>query len=102
LSKLANFVQFIERNDFWAAQVVQINVTGGSGNGVSPDKWKEPQVELIPRAGDHVILLGELDGTESERLANLRTFYERAMWQEGWDTYHHINIRYANQIVCTK
>jgi hypothetical protein len=124
LSKLANFVRFIERDHFWGSQIVQINVTNGArgasgargaggandigGTGVAGsaangvENWREPQLELIPRAGDHLILLGELDGTEEARLGNLRTFYERAMWQEGWETYRLINIKYANQIVCTK
>jgi cell division protein FtsQ len=111
LSKLANFVEFIARDRFWSAQTVQINVVGGGGNGGESGngngngggrEWREPQLEIIPRAGDHTILVGELDGTETRRLENLRLFYDRAMWYEGWDEYRYINIKYGNQIVCTK
>jgi cell division protein FtsQ len=117
LPKLANIVRFIERDDFWASQIVQINVVGGSANaehgehgehgdhgsdmGRRPERWREPQLELIPRAGDHIILLGGLDGEEAARLDNLRIFYEKGMWREGWDKYTYINIKYGNQIVCT-
>jgi cell division protein FtsQ len=100
LSKLANFVEFIERDDFWASQIVQIDLVGGSR--ASADDWREPQLELIPRAGDHTILLGELDGGERDRLENLRIFYTKALWYEGWGKYGTINIKYTNQIVCTK
>jgi cell division protein FtsQ len=110
LSKLANFVEFIAHDRFWSAQTVQINVVGsgggngregGNGNGGGRE-WREPQLEIVPRAGDHTILVGELDGTETGRLENLRLFYDRAMWYEGWDEYRYINIKYGNQIVCTK
>jgi cell division protein FtsQ len=106
LSKLANFVKFIGTSDFWSAQIVQINIVGESepvgsrvyGNG----SWHEPNLELIPRAGDHVVLLGELDGTENRRLENLRRFYLDGLWHEGWGGYTGIDIRYRNQIVCTQ
>lgn len=100
LTKLANFVGFIGGDGFWSAQIVQINVTGGGGQ--TSDEWREPQLELIPRAGDHTILLGELDGTERQRLENLRLFYAEGLWHEGWNAYGYINIKYKNQIVCTK
>jgi cell division protein FtsQ len=99
LSKLANFVGFIARDRFWNAQIVQINVVGDNANN---SQWTEPQIELIPRAGDHIVLLGELDGTERRRLENLRLFYDKALRYEGWNEYRYINIKYGNQIVCTK
>ncbi len=100
LSKLANFVGFIRRDDFWASQIVQINIAGDVA--ARADDWREPQIELIPRAGDHIVLLGELDGTERQRLENLRLFYAEGLWHEGWEKYGYINIKYGNQIVCTK
>ena len=95
LSKLANFVESIGRDDFWSAGIVQINAAG-----VNTKSWKEPQLELIPRVGDHVVLLGELDGGEMERLEKLRLFYTRGLRHEGWDKYDYIDIKYKDQIVC--
>ena len=100
LSELANFVEFIGHDRFWAAQIVQIHVVGDDET--RDGEWREPQLELIPRAGDHTILLGEIDGTEQQRLENLRLFYQEGLWREGWERYGHINIKYRNQIVCTK
>ncbi len=120
LSKLANFVEFISASDFWSAQIVQIDIVPGGGAGGGErgngdrgsgdrgsgewggERWTEPQLELIPRAGDHTIVLGELDGTERQRLENLKLFYNRTLWHEGWEAYTTVNIKYRNQIVCTK
>lgn len=100
LTKLVNFVKSIENDDFWGAQIVQINVLGGGENGLG--SWKEPQIELVPRAGDHIVLLGILDGYEREKLDKLKHFYLRGLWHEGWESYRYINIKYKDQIVCTK
>ena len=37
-----------------------------------------------------------------EKLANLRLFYEQAIPKMGWEKYSIINLKYRNQIVCTK
>jgi cell division protein FtsQ len=97
LTKLVTFVKSVEADSFWASQVVQINVLGSSNN-----DWKEPLIELIPRVGDHTVLLGALDGGEVARLEKLRLFYSEVLPREGWDSARYINLRYDGQIVCTK
>ena len=101
LTKLINFVKSIENDGFWSAQIVQINVLGGGTEG-GTGLWKEPQLELVPRAGDHIVLLGRLDGQEGEKLEKLKLFYLNGLWHEGWDEFCYINIKYKGQIVCTK
>ena len=95
LYKLINFVEYIEESEFWSAQVVQINVLPGAG------PRSQPQVEIIPRVGDQVVLLGELDGYE-RKLAKLLTFYRKAMAKEGWDKWNYIDLRYDGQVVCSE
>jgi cell division protein FtsQ len=97
LTKLVTFVKSVEADGFWASQIVQINVLG-SGEG----RWREPMIELIPRVGDHTILLGALDGGEAERLEKLHLFYSEGLPRQGWQSARHIDIRYDGQIVCTK
>jgi cell division protein FtsQ len=46
-------------------------------------------------------MLGELDGYRA-KLDKLQRFYLRGLSYEGWDTYRYINLKYKNQIVCTK
>ena len=123
LSKLANFAKkSLSPSTFWGAEVVQIEVKegqnrggstriGGAGwssgeqnegsNGFSA-RWQEPEIELVTRTGDHVVKLGELDGSETERLENLRLFYLDGLRHEGWYEFRTVDVRYKNQIVCTK
>lgn len=93
LYKLLNFVKFVEDDSFWSSQITQINiVTDATGASV---------VEIVPRAGNHTVCLGEIDSAE-ENLAKLMLFYRRGLQWQGWDGYKYIDLRYRNQIVCTK
>ena len=56
---------------------------------------------LIPRVGEQKIHIGNLDNTK-EKLDNLYQFYNVALPIKGWQTYSDINLKYKNQIVCTK
>ena len=93
--KLINFVNYIEDDNFWNSQIVQINVTG------RPEPHTEPEVELIPRVGDQVIMLGWLDGYE-RKLDKLMKFYRKALPHEGWETWSYIDLRYDGQVVCSR
>ncbi len=86
---LFDFVEYIERDDFWSAQIEQIHVVS------------EKEIELIPRIGSHVIVLGDLSGYES-KLNKLQTFYTEAMNKTGWIPYKEIDLRYRGQVVCRK
>jgi cell division protein FtsQ len=86
---LYKFALFLQENDFWKNQIEQIYV--------HPDQ----DVELIPRVGEHRIVLGTFDDFK-EKLANLQLFYEQAIPKMGWDKYGTINLKFKNQIVCTK
>lgn len=95
LHKLINFVSYIEDDNFWNSQIVQINVTG------RPEPHTEPEVELVPRVGDHVVMLGWLDGYE-QKLDKLMKFYRKALPHEGWDKWSYIDLRYDDQVVCSR
>ena len=57
--------------------------------------------QLVPRVGGHRILIGE-PGQLHIHLAKLRAFYEGGIDQVGWRAYKQIDLRFADQIVCTK
>lgn len=96
LSKLINFVKFVRTNDFWNSFIVQINITGsGFGGGY------EPEIEIVPRVGNQVVLLGRLEDYET-KLDKLLTFYKNGLAYDGWDRYRYINLKYKDQIVCIK
>jgi cell division protein FtsQ len=89
VGSLYQFALFLQENDFWNNQIEQIYV--------HPDN----EIELIPRVGNHRIVLGTFDNFEG-KLNNLKLFYEKAIPKVGWEKYSIINLKYKNQIVCTK
>lgn len=89
LSKIYDFARFVSSNDFWNAQIAQVYVDSSN------------DIELIPRVGSQVILLGSLDDYE-RKLEKLKMFYEKALPAEGWNKYKMISLKYSNQIICTK
>ncbi|MEO1436055.1 MAG: cell division protein FtsQ [Bacteroidota bacterium] len=56
---------------------------------------------LIPKVGDHKIVLGNALELE-QKLEKLKLFYHEGLPYKGWQTYKTINLKYEDQIVCTK
>lgn len=80
---------FINKDKFWNSQIVQIYVD------------KNGEFELIPRVGAHQIIFGNTDKME-DKLRNLMTLYKQGLQYEGWNKYEKINLKYDNQVICTK
>ncbi len=59
------------------------------------------EFELIPKIGGQVILFGKGDHI-SDKFDKLKAFYSEVMIQAGWNKYKTINIKFENQIVCSK
>ena len=81
--------KFIGQDDFWKAQFNQVYVT------------RDKEFELIPRVGDHQILLGDAENLD-KKLTKLRLFYREGLDKTGWNEYKTLNLKYTNQVVCTK
>jgi cell division protein FtsQ len=80
---------FIREDPFWNAMIDHATVTG---NG---------EFELVPKVGSHRILIG--DGTAlPERFEKLRIFYAKGIAKADWRRYSQLDLRFADQIVCTK
>lgn len=86
---LFTLAKFIYGNEFWRAQVQQIYVN------------ESHEFELVPAIGNHRIILGDISDKE-EKFARLMEFYRRGLSKTGWDKYSTVNLKYKNQIVCTK
>ena len=80
---------FIKKDTLWNDQMEQLFV----------NDYRE--IELVPRVGNHKIVLGSADSLET-KFKNLLVFYKKAMPHVGWNAYKTINIKYTNQIVCVK
>lgn len=80
---------FIMKDKFLKVQVDQIYVD------------KNGEFELIPRLGNHLILFGDSENTK-EKFDRLKIFYKLVLSATGWSRYNVINIKYNNQVVCSK
>jgi len=59
------------------------------------------EFDLIPIIGSQVIKLGDTTNID-HKLENLVIFYKRSLVYEGWDKYKTLNLKFRNQIICTK
>ncbi len=85
LQQVKTISEFVTTNEFWMAQVAQVNYN---------DK---KQFELIPTVGNHVIVLG--DGKDLEAKFNkLYIFYKEVLAKAGWNLYTTIDVQYKGQV----
>lgn len=91
--KLLTFVGFVEDDDFWRSEVVQIVAHTTPSNAL--------EVELVPRSGGHTVLFGRIEQVE-RKFDKLLHFYRNALTGIGWREYRTIDIRYNDQVVCKK
>jgi cell division protein FtsQ len=89
MKDLAGFLAYINEDEFWKAQIGQIDI---QSNGT---------LELIPVVGNHVIRIGKVENIEA-KLHNLLLFYRQVLSKSGFDTYKVIDVQYANQVIGMK
>ncbi|MCP4553241.1 MAG: hypothetical protein GY834_14650 [Bacteroidetes bacterium] len=82
-------IKYIRNDAFLKALIEQIYVN------------RNKEIELIPKIGNQVILFGKIENIE-EKLQNLQLFYTQGMEINGWGAYKVINVKFSNQVVCTK
>ncbi len=96
IEKVYMLADYIRHHEFWNAQIEQVFVS------------EDGDLELIPRVGNHTIVLGDLAGGQGyekemgEKFNKLLLFYKEGLSKQGWDKYNTINLKYKDQIVCTK
>ncbi|HOW26667.1 MAG TPA: FtsQ-type POTRA domain-containing protein [Bacteroidales bacterium] len=89
LEIIYNLALHIRGDEFLNAQIEQIFINGKN------------EAEMIPKVGDHLILFGNLEHMEG-KFHKLIAFYREGVRFSGWDAYDTVNLKYKNQIVCTK
>lgn len=81
---------FIDADDFWRAQIQQIYINNNM------------DMEIVPIVGDQKIIFGDTTDME-EKFKKLLIFYRQGLNTTGWwNKYSAINLKFKNQIVCTK
>jgi cell division protein FtsQ len=87
LKDLYHLVNYINRDNFWSAQIDQIYVDNDN------------EFDLYPRLGNNIVHLGTIENFEG-KLRNLEAFYKDVLPEVGWKKYELINLEFKDQIVC--
>ncbi|WP_018614981.1 cell division protein FtsQ/DivIB [Segetibacter koreensis] len=87
LASVKELAMFIQEDDFWKAQVAQIDIT--------PEGF-----EMIPTVGSHVVVLG--DGNDfQQKFDRLFSFYKQVWTKVGFEKYEKVDVRFTGQVVAT-
>ncbi len=86
---LFELTKIIRQNNFLQALISQIYVNS------------KGEFDLIPQLGKQIIHLGSIENIE-KKLNKLEIFYKKSMMKAGWEKYETINLKYKDQVVCTK
>ena len=89
ISDLYHIAMYCRKSKLWKAQFAQFFVN------------ENREIELIPRVGDHIVLVGNAENID-KKLNKLRLFYAEGLNKTGWNEYKTINLKFANQVVCSK
>lgn len=80
---------YLAGSDFWNAQSEQLFVN------------TEGDIELVPRIGNHRIIIGDSDNLEN-KFNKLFNLYQFGFLERGWNGYSEVNLKFSNQVVCTR
>jgi len=89
LKSLLKMADFVNKDDFWRAQIEQVFVQS------------KGELLLLPQVGDYLIEFGTPDDF-ALKFRNLKAVYQQGFKNLGWNKYRTISVKYRNQVVCTK
>jgi cell division protein FtsQ len=90
LDEIFAMATYIGGSEFWSAQIQQIYIN------------EDKEMELVPMVGNQKIIFGDTTAMD-EKFKKLLTFYAQGLNTTGWwNKYSTINLKFKNQIVCTK
>ena len=81
-----NLINAIRNNEFWMAQIAQLDIDSKS------------RITMFPQVGDEKIEFGKPDDLET-KFKKLMIFYKEILPRTGWNKYSRVNLEYEGQIV---
>jgi cell division protein FtsQ len=84
--KLMEMLNLIREDDFWHAQIAQLDIDS------------KERVTIFPQIGNERIEFGKPENLET-KFKKLRIFYKEIIPQQGWNKYERINLEYEGQII---
>jgi len=89
LDDIYDMALHVWNDNFFRAQIQQMYVT------------RKREFVLIPRVGNHKLMFGKAKNIE-KKFDKLKLFYTRGLNKKDWNKYKKIDLKYIDQIVCTK
>lgn len=89
IKELTTLIKSINSNSFFAKEIIAIQ------------KDAQNEYTFTVRSGDYKIIFGELTDA-SIKFKKLTAFYNKAFTDKTINNYKAINVKYHNQVVCTK
>ena len=89
LKDILQMAKFIHQDKLLKAQIEQIYVT------------QTGEFELIPKLGDHIIKFGKINEME-RKFKKLIAFYKNGIYNDGLTKYKTLDLKYNNQVICSK
>lgn len=83
---LVTTMRYIRNDELWNNQIVQLYVN------------ENKDIELIPRVGSQVIVLGNAENLD-DKFFRVKAFYQRILPRVGSEAYKTINVKYKGQII---
>lgn len=84
--KIMEIVSLIKEDDFWKAQITQLDIDS------------QTRITMLPQVGDEKIEFGVPDHIEM-KFKKLMIFYKEILPARGWNKYNRVNIEYEGQII---
>jgi len=85
-SSVLDLLNFIHEDEFWRAQVSQIDID------------KKGRIFMYPQVGDERIEFGKPEDLEP-KFKKLKIYYKEILPRMGWNKYDRVNLEYEGQIV---
>jgi len=89
IDDLYEISKYVSSDKFFSSQITHLYVNS------------ENEFEFIPRVGNQRILFGDSRHCEG-KFKKLKVFYTEGLAKAGWGKYDTINVKFKNQIVCSK
>tara|TARA_B100001057_G_scaffold430128_1_gene456692 strand:- start:2503 stop:3198 length:696 start_codon:yes stop_codon:yes gene_type:complete len=86
--EICDLYSVIESKEFYNSLITQIDI-------------KKNNTRLVTRIKDLEINIGDLSEIE-KKFEKLTTFYERVVKYKGWNYYEKVNLKFNDQIICSR
>lgn len=88
MASIKDMATFIQQDDFWKAQVAQIDITPAG-------------FDMVPTMGNHIVAFGKPENIEA-KFDRLFSFYKQVWTKVGLEKYAKIDVQFDGQVVATK